>query len=170
MKTTHFPLRPLLCLGLLAALVAAPWAVAQPPGAGHGPGFDAGHRDHRGHGRLHDLRFLARFLELTDQQIEQARALHESAGSQTQPIREELRATRGELKELLDTESPDPTRVGQLVLEGRDLRGELRQAREALFEDFRAILTPEQLEKLETLKEAREARRERRKARRMRGS
>lgn len=169
MKTTRHPLRPLLCLALLTALVAAPWAVAQPPGAGDGPGFDAGHRGHRGHDRLHDLRFLARFLELTDEQIEQARTLHETARDQTQPIREDLRANRGVLRELLDAEAPDPVQVGRLVLDSHDLRGQLRDTRETLFEDFQAILTPEQLEKLETFRDAREARREQRKARRMRG-
>lgn len=164
-------IRSLLSLALLAALVAAPLALAQPPGPhggpgferpGDGPGFGPGHRGHRGPKRLHDLRFLTRFLELTDEQIDQARSLFEGTRELTQPIREDLRATHRELRTLLDTDAPDANRVGSLVLEMHDLREQLRQSRELAFEDFRALLTPEQLDKLETLKEARDARRGRR--------
>ena len=169
MKTLK--IRHALAFLLLAALVATPLALAQPPGPhggpgferpGDGPGFGPGHPGRRGPDRLHDLGFLARFLELTDEQIEQARALFEGTRELTQPVRQDLRATHRELRDLLDTEAPDATRVGTLVLDVHDLRGQLRAAREVLLEDFRALLTPEQLEKLETLKDAREARRGRR--------
>lgn len=162
---------PAIPLALLAILVLIPLAAAQPPSTDAGPGFDGPGVDRgfgpagRGHHRVHDLRFLARFLELTDEQVEQARALFEGTRELTRPVREDLRATAGELRELLAGEAPDPTPVGELVLEIQDLRSELREAREILFEDFRALLTAEQNEKLDTLLEARKARRERRGAR-----
>lgn len=166
MKTLK--IRHTFAFALLAALILTPLAVAQPPGPHGGPGFEGpgdgpgigpGHHGRRGPDRLHDLGFLARFLELTDEQIEQARALFEGTRELTQPIREDLRATHQELRDLLGTEAPDATQVGTLVLDIHDLRGQLRETREALLEDFRALLTPEQIEKLETLKDAREARR-----------
>lgn len=157
----------------VAALLAAVPLVAQPqgpgggPGAGSGPGhgFAGGHGHHGGgHGFLAGRGFerLARLLDLTEEQRVQARAIHQATREQAQPIFEASRTLRGELRELLDQEAPNPTAVGETVLALHANRDELRRLHEDARARFEALLTPEQLEKLTDLEEHRRDRRGRR--------
>lgn len=137
---------------VLATLVALP-LLAQPPGGGGAPGRggpDAAH----GPGGF-PLRGLAAFLELTDAQIEDSRALFEDLAAELRPLAKEARALREELATLLDSADPDPAEVGALVVELHALGGEMKAARDAFDAAFSALLTPGQLERWETLKEAR---------------
>ena len=160
-----------LVLALATVLVAAPALLAQgPDGRGHHRGGERfGHGD--GHG-MHaglPLRFLARHLDLTDAQIEETRALVEAFRTEVQPLHDELRVNHQELRALLDTESPDATAVGLLVLETDAARDQLRARREILVSDFAALLTTEQLERFEALQERWQARRDKRGGRGGRG-
>lgn len=148
----------------LIALVAiaftfAPAAVAQPgpatpdapPGLMRGPG---------GPGILGHLRFLDLYLELTDDQRTEARALFEARHGELAALRREMRTVRAELAEHLEGANPDPTTIGTLTLELKTLRGELHQELTDLREAFRGLLTLEQQSKLDHLHEARQVRRE----------
>lgn len=132
-----------------AALVAALPLAAQPPAAGGGPGageaFGAAPRLHRA---------LAAFLELTEEQIEAARALRTEARAEAEPLITQLRRQGEALRALLDSANPDPAAVGQAILTLHELKGELRALRESYEADFEALLTPEQLDRFEAFKAA----------------
>lgn len=172
--------RPMICL--LAALLALPvLALGQPPGtpgdgAGERPGVGQRHgrgpggHSPGGHGPLGSLDFLARFLELTDEQREQAQTLRDGLREDGRALREESRTLREDLRTELDAEAPDPTRVGVLTLALHGQREEMRALAEQALADFEALLTSEQLADFqplrETVKERRQERRERRQERR----
>lgn len=167
---------------LLAALLVLPaLALAQPPGTpGNGPGDGPGFGPRQGHGlRSHgsggrgpfgNLDFLTRFLDLTEEQREQAQALREGLREDSQALRGDSRTLREDLRTELDAEAPDPTRVGELTLALHAQRAELRGLAEQALADFEALLTPEQLASFqqlrETVKERRQERREQRRERR----
>jgi len=176
---------------LLAALLALPvLALAQPPGAPmgapgdrpgpgprdggfHGPGFGPGHGPGYGpgygpggHAPLARLDFIARFLDLTEEQRQQALALREKLLEDSRALREQSRGVRADLRTELDAETPDPTRVGELTLALHQQRQELRGLAEQTLADFEALLTPEQLASFQKLRETRmEQRRDRRQRR-----
>jgi Spy/CpxP family protein refolding chaperone len=154
-------LRAALVLFAVVALAAAvPVAAQGGPGGGRhggpgpGPGGDQAFGAHRGGHGFHLGRF-ARFLDLTDEQIEAARAIFDAARDETAPVREAQRALHAELKALLDSASPDAAAVGELVLSLHANRQQVQAIHEAAFEDFKALLTAEQLAKLERLREVR---------------
>lgn len=170
----------LAVLLLPALLLATPVLLAQPPGpggGGQGPGMGPGAhgfapQGHRGPGARHGLggpAFLASYLDLTEQQKEQVRALHQERREASRPIRERMRTLRRELHTELQAEAPNTLRVGELSLALHEQRQEMRQLRQGFHEDLKALLTTEQQEALERLvnarKERREARRERRESR-----
>lgn len=156
-------------LSLLAAGVAVAGMIAVAPlgaqerageGPGHGPGHHMGASDH-GHGHFtgRHMERLARLLELTEVQREAARALHEETRAAMEPIREQSRTLHQELSALLDLESPDPLAVGEKTIALDANRDEMRRLHEETRAEFKALLTPEQLEKLEQLHERRGDRR-----------
>ncbi|HEX2253423.1 MAG TPA: Spy/CpxP family protein refolding chaperone [Thermoanaerobaculia bacterium] len=159
-----------------AALLLVVPAVAQPTAGagGHGPGPAVGHGD--GPGRAHGFgrhgggpgerghafgaRHLARmaeFLELSESQVAQAKAIHEEARAEAQPLREASRTLHQELRALLEQESPEATAVGQAMIALDAHRDAMRQIHADAKAAFEALLTPEQLDKLETAKELRGA-------------
>ncbi|HSL81761.1 MAG TPA: Spy/CpxP family protein refolding chaperone [Thermoanaerobaculia bacterium] len=145
---------------LLAGALAALPLLAQPPGRGPGPGTGPGVGAADGGSPLRGpggfpLRGLAASLDLTEQQIEAARALLEDLAAEVRPQAEEARGVREELHALLDTENPDPAEVGALVVELHGIRDEMRTARDGFAAAFSALLTPDQLERWEVLKDAR---------------
>jgi Spy/CpxP family protein refolding chaperone len=136
--TTLFGLGAVTLLGASAAL-------AQPFGPGEG---DRGPRGFRG---------PARFLELTEQQQAAARDIFEQRRPETEALREQMRENRTLLRESLESGNPDPTSVGELVIEGHALRQKGRALREESKKAFEALLNTEQKRKLEMLEAARAA-------------
>ncbi len=133
------------------------------PGGGFGgPGFFGGaaaaEGDAGGGGEgLHrlPLRRLAHFLDLTEAQIAEARAIFEAARTAAEPLRTARRDLAGQLREALDAAEPDPAAVGALTIALHDNGEALRAVLQGAIEDFEAILTPEQLERFEVLRDAR---------------
>lgn len=160
-KRNPSPLWMILVLTLLTLpLVVTAQPPAGPPGerigrAGHGPGGPGA----TGESLFRHLGFLADFLELTDEQIEEARLLAEDLKAALQPLREQARATRREVRAALGEDNPDPTRVGTLVIDQHRLRQEMKALVTAAVEDFRALLTSEQQELLDRFRESRRGRR-----------
>ncbi len=152
---------PLLAVAALLLLVLSPASVlrAQPaapgpggpggPGGSGGPGAQAG-----GPGFM--LPRIARALDLSDAQVEQARALLDDLAATVQPLREQGRTLHQEIGELLDADSPDATAIGEKVIEGYALREQERAAHEDFQTAFEALLTPAQQEKWDLLKDVRE--------------
>jgi Spy/CpxP family protein refolding chaperone len=127
----------------VALLVGAPGALAQPPGPGdEGPGPGA-------------FRGPARFLELTEEQQEAARRIFEQQRPEMQALHEQMRENQELLREALESGNPDPTSVGELVIEGHALKEKGRALHQESKEAFERLLTPEQKRKLEMLEAAR---------------
>ena len=147
---------PILTLTALLLAGLAPLA-AQPPGHG---GAGARHGGGPGPDPL-DPGFLARYLELTDSQKEEAKALFEAHREAIRPIHEEMKALGEELRALLDSDSPDATAVGEAVLALQALRERAATAREGVVDDLRGILTTSQQVKLDHLLEILELQRDR---------
>ena len=113
-----------------------------------------------GHGmNIPSERRLSRILDLTDEQNEKVNSLREAARASVRALRDERRERQRQLKATLDMDTPDPLRVGELVLANRDGRKKMRALYESNRESFRAILTEEQLTKLEERKDRRGSRR-----------
>ena len=91
---------------------------------------------------------VARILALTPEQVTQWEGLLDTLQATVSPLAEQLRGVEQQLHGLLQTPDPDPTQVGTLVLQGRDLREQIGEARGTYLEAFEAILTDEQKGKL----------------------
>jgi len=154
--TRNLP-RTFLSLFAALCLLATLGAFAQPGngpgrGPGNGQGAGMGPGDHPGQhfGRL------ARYLELTDEQLAAAKTLFADTREQTMPFHDDVQTLREELGTLLDEASPDAAAVGELVIEIHGIHEQIRDLRDAAWDAFKALLTPEQLDKLEQLKAMRD--------------
>ena len=116
----------------LTALLAAPLAAETE---------EARHR----RPRCNDLRAIARFLELTEEQVGQTRAIYGAFRQIVEPLREQIPPLREELAELLDGENPPACEVGQVVVDVDFLTDQIDEAKETADEEFEALLTDEQL-------------------------
>lgn len=159
-------LRIALTVFAIAALAAALPLAAQGFGPGRGqaggPGFGPGPGDGAAAGALGPgpgpglhLGRLASYLELTDEQIASAKTIFDDARTAAQPIHQAQMDLRDQLATLLDSENPDPTEVGNLVLELHANRESVKAIFDAAIEDFKALLTADQLAKFEKLQDIR---------------
>jgi Spy/CpxP family protein refolding chaperone len=142
--------RTTFILGALAALVCTA-AFAQPP-------FHARERGgHDGDGRIERGTELIEFLELSEAQQASWSEIHQQQREALRPLFERLHASMGEVHELLETNDPDPTEVGNLMIENRNLHRQIDAAKEGFGDKLKAVLTPEQVEKYEAFEAARAA-------------
>ena len=133
------------------------------PGAQAGPRFQAGPRQGRRHASRNRLsRRLVEELQLTEEQLTQIKEQRQQHREDVQGLQKQQRELRQEVRSLLQSESPSATEVGERAIAVHNLSRQIRQERENVQEAFRALLTPEQLEKLDELKENRPRRRGRR--------
>ena len=135
----------LIALTLTTSLALAAVAQAGPHGRGGGRG----------------LLPPPGYLELTEDQIDAAKAIREQTRDLVEPIRAEVRSLRQQLAATLDGETPDATEVGQLAIDIHSQRQQLRVLRQDAESQFAALLTAEQLERWENFKDLRSRRGER---------
>jgi Spy/CpxP family protein refolding chaperone len=147
--------RTLLAFALVAPL-AAP-ALAQPgAGPGRGPGMapgmggpgagpGAGWSDDQIEQHL-EMRAdrIARDLKLTVDQKANLQKLLADHMAAARPQMDQMRQAGQELRQLLQSESPDPTEVGSRVIAMKQLREQLKAERKSFEDDFAKTLTPEQ--------------------------
>jgi len=139
---------------VLAALMtaAAPAVFAQPPAGGprgpHGYGRDD-HGDRRD-----EMRGLADFLGLDDQQREAWTNAQKSHFEALRPTFQKMRDLRDQLHAELESSTPDAATVGGYVISMHQLESDLDAARSDLDTAIRGILTPEQQTKLDAWKAA----------------
>lgn len=95
---------------------------------------------------------VARYLELTSEQLGTWDELLATLRSTVEPLQQRLREVESQLAELLRQENPDPAAVGALVIEGRTLRAGIGQAMRDYVTGFEAMLTPEQMRKLQAIR------------------
>jgi Spy/CpxP family protein refolding chaperone len=127
------------------AMVALGWGAAAraqgPGGPPHGPGFRPGPR-------------LAEELGLSEEQRAQVEALHAKNRETLQPLMETAQAAREAFQQALEVEGAEPATVGRAALAMRAAEKKLRAAHEAVFEQMKSILTPEQRDTLDKLEKA----------------
>ena len=151
----------LLCASLLAMSGLAAAAAAQPPDREPGDG-PRGMRRHGRHGPPPIEKVLERHadeLGLGADTRETIRAIAAKARADEAPLDEQLRALHGEMRQLLDCESPKLEDVMQSADRIGAAETELRKHRLRTMLEVRALLTPEQREKLVKIFEERRGRR-----------
>ena len=87
---------------------------------------------------------VARFLELSEDQMATWDQLIADRDAAAQPILERLAEIRQELADLFAGGDPDPAEVGTLVIERHGLVGQLGDIQRAYVEGFVAMLSDEQ--------------------------
>ncbi len=133
----------------LAALMAAVLLSAGPAAAQGGE-----RRGQNADSAERQMGRMARVLQLTDDQQEEWRTVHEQHGATIRGLMTEVRDLRQRLDEEAESAAPDATTVGQLELDRRAVGKRLAAAREALSEDLEALLDHDQRIRWETMRES----------------
>jgi Spy/CpxP family protein refolding chaperone len=97
---------------------------------------------------------LKKFLNLSDAQVQQIRDVAKQQVEGVKPIADQMRDKSNALRDEMQKDSPDQAKVGQLTVDLKNLREQLRSKRAARVDSLSAVLTPDQREKLKTLEEA----------------
>ena len=101
--------------------------------------------------RGNPIEIVARFLDLSQAQVDQLKDLIEKRKAETAPIRENLREQSRSLRELMKSPAPNPTAVGESYIKIRDLRQQLREGQDAFMDSFEKILSEDQKAKLKAV-------------------
>ena len=133
--------RKLMGMAVVGAVLGAVPATAQPAEEG------------RGRGR-HGIRAVVEYLDLTQEQQDRWKALHEQHRDEMKTLREEGRGLRQRLQEALQADEPDAA-VGEAAKAAHAHRQLMKQAREAFEGQLKSVLTPEQRERFEAFEAVR---------------
>ena len=137
-------------LGWVAVASAQP-PMGEGPRRGTGPGGPGMGLAGRGPGA--PIERIAEALDLTNEQKEQWKAIHEREREAARPLVEAVDAARGAFDQSLNAENADPATVGKAALSMRAATRKLEAHHKAVRDEVRAILTPEQVAKLEALEQ-----------------
>ena len=97
--------------------------------------------------------WLAKELNLTEEQKASWRAMREQHQAEMQPLRDEGRALHEKLRAAMKAENPDPQVVGEATIALNQHRQAVEAVRKAFHEKLAKELTPEQKAKFESLSE-----------------
>ena len=97
--------------------------------------------------------WVARYLELTEAQIEQFQAIREQARTDAQTLWESRRVNQEQLHALLEARNPDPLAVGTLVIANHQVGTQLRAIHDNAQAKFVLLLTPDQKVKYDRMLE-----------------
>jgi Spy/CpxP family protein refolding chaperone len=133
-----------------AAVAALPWTASahaqEPPGPPpHGP--ELGRWFGPGPGPS-----WAEEVGLSDEQKAQLEALRARRNETLKPLLEAARQAQAAFRQALEVEGADAATVGRAALSMHAAEKKLRADREAAFEEMKAVLTPEQLDKLKQVR------------------
>ncbi len=135
------PLLIAVALAVVAAASDRAHADAGPPCAHHGPSMSpADHLDR-----------LIPVLGLTADQQAAARKLARDATARTEPLTRQAGAQHDEIRALLDSSSPDPTRIGHKVIAMHAIHDQLEAIHRQEMARFEILLTPDQRARLAKL-------------------
>ncbi len=136
-------MKRILTLALCAVLMLGATVLLAQPGFHHrgGPG-KGGHAD-----------FLARALDLTDEQKAAAKEIHEEAEAKAETTREQHREQMEEIRAFLDGTNPDATQIGQKMIAAHATRQQLKALHQEAMTKLSALLNAEQLEKFKGFQE-----------------
>jgi Spy/CpxP family protein refolding chaperone len=96
-------------------------------------------------------KMLAGYLGLTDAQQAQIKTIRDNAKQSAQPIRQQLKQTRADLRAAIQAGKP----VDQIAASQGALMGKLIAIRASTREQVRGVLTPAQIQKLQDLRGSR---------------
>jgi len=96
---------------------------------------------------------LAEVLDLNEQQQEQLKALRETLRTTVEPLREQKRDLREQIKAAVD--AGNAQQAGELLISEKALREQFKAAHQSFETSFEKILTPEQKQKWDVYKEMR---------------
>jgi hypothetical protein len=102
---------------------------------------------------LRSPKLLAKYLQLTADQIVKEEALFTTLKGKLEAINQQQKVVREQLQAELAKPSPDKCTVGDLVLQAEGFHDQIAAALEEFDTAFEAILTAEQLVKYEALKQ-----------------
>ncbi len=102
--------------------------------------------------RGNPLETVAKFLDLSQAQVDQVKDLMEKRRTEAAPLRENLRLERSNLREMMKTAEPNPAIVGETYIRIHSLRQQLADAQRTFIESFENILNDEQKAKLRTIR------------------
>lgn len=91
---------------------------------------------------------LKAVLQLSDEQLQAILSLQENRRATLVPLIEQIHERQRTLEAALQSEAPDPTRLGELLVSIRDVQRQIRQYETHFHESLSAILTDEQLERV----------------------
>lgn len=134
-----------LAVGLALSMASAGVYAAGDPAA-EGPGR------HGPDGRRFGMMRMAHALDLTEEQQASLKQMIDEQRKAVEPLVQQKRDLRRQIREQLDSEAADATTIGQLTIQSHNLGKQLRAAHEGMKERFESVLTPEQKAKLEQLK------------------
>ncbi len=97
------------------------------------------------------LRLLARFLQLSEEQVDGLRSLLEDRRAALEAVNLELDHKTEAWKELINAPTKDPLAIGNLAIEIHELRSQITEAHRIFRERFEALLSEEQVRKLRLL-------------------
>lgn len=135
----RFPV--LATAAVLATLLAVPLAAAETEA------------NHPRRPRCNNLRAIARVVQLSPAQVQQAQALFAELRQTIEPLRQQIPPLREALEDLLEAEAPEAAAVGQAVIDIDALRDQIQDARESGVAEFEGLLTADQLERWEEFQE-----------------
>jgi hypothetical protein len=87
---------------------------------------------------------VARFLELSAEQVVEWQALADARAAAIEPLQEEIGAAAGELRQQFEGGDPDPLTVGELTINIHDLRQQVGDAHRSYVEGFEDLLDDSQ--------------------------
>ena len=134
----------LIAIGFLCATTL----MAQEP-----PAFERGEERHgrgmRGEGMRSEA--LNSYLNLTEPQVADLKTARQASREESRPIMQALREKSRALREEMRMESPNPGVIGDLTVEVKDLRDQLKATRTAQRDQLLVLLTEEQRGQVEEL-------------------
>ncbi|MES1242123.1 MAG: Spy/CpxP family protein refolding chaperone [Acidobacteriota bacterium] len=129
---------------LLSLMVVGGVALAQGPMMHRmpGPDGDAGFYSH-----------IADMLDLTADQKDAAKQIHEATFEKAKPIMEQHHAQMEEIESLLDSGNVSAQEIGTKVIAAHATRTQLKAIHEEAMAQFKALLTDEQKAKFEKMED-----------------
>ena len=91
---------------------------------------------------------VAGFLQLTDEQISDWDVIYQIHRDAEQPLKDEIAAVQAEIDALFEAGEPDPTALGELMIERRYLGEALLEVHLVYHEAFVALLDESQVRRL----------------------
>jgi Spy/CpxP family protein refolding chaperone len=99
---------------------------------------------------------IADMLDLTQEQQDAAKQIHEAAFAKAKPVMEQHHAQMEEIESLLDAGKVTAQEIGTKVIAAHATRKQLAAIHEDAMAQFKVLLTDEQKTKLETMMEGME--------------